>query len=208
MWQIFLRGGFAMWPLLFCSILALAIVLDRLWFFFVGTRGENEDLVSQALAALSGGRRLEAMQIIRKEKGVTNSILSAALAHADEPAQFVQEAMARAGRDELVRMQRGLGTLEAIVSVAPLLGLLGTVTGIIRTFNVIGGLQGLQSPAEVAPGIAEALFTTAFGLMIATPAQFFSSIFNAQVERRVAQINNRAGQVLLALGRGGERVDR
>lgn len=194
-----------MWPLLFCSIVALAIILDRLWFFFIGSRGENEELVSQALAALSGGRRLEAMQLVRKEKGVTNSIMAAALAQADEPAPVVEEAMARVGRGELLRMQRGLGTLEAIVTIAPLLGLLGTVTGIIGTFNVIGGLQGLASPAEVAPGIAEALFTTAFGLIIATPAVFFHAIFTNQVERRVALMNNRAGQVLHALGRGGER---
>lgn len=200
-----MRGGFVMWPLLLCSVTGLAIVLDRLWFFFVSSRTEDGDLVGEALAAVSAGRQLEAMQMLRRRRGAAGNVLATALAHAGEPESVVKDAMTRAGRAELLRMQRGLGTLEAIITVAPLLGLLGTVTGIIRTFNVIGEMVGLHSPAQVAPGIAEALLTTAFGLMIAAPAVVCHSIFTHLVDRRVAEINNLGGQVLQALSRGGER---
>lgn len=204
LWELFQRGGFAMWPLLFCSVVALAIILDRSWFFLVSLRGEDDDVVTGALAALAGGRPLEAMQAIRKHKGPAASLISAALSHRGQARAVVEEAMGRAARVELLRMQRGLGTLEAIVTVAPLLGLLGTVTGIIRTFNVIGSMSGLQSPSQVAPGIAEALFTTAFGLMIASPAVLCHALFAHQVERRVVAINNLGSRVLQALVQGGD----
>ncbi|HHW14072.1 MAG TPA: MotA/TolQ/ExbB proton channel family protein [Firmicutes bacterium] len=205
LWNLFLRGGIVMWPLLLCSIGALGIILDRLWFFYVSARGEDEQLISEALSAIAGGRRLEAMQALRKQRGPGSNIVAAALAHAGQPGAVVEEAMSRAARMELVTMQRGLGALEAIITVAPLLGLLGTVTGIIRVFNVVGALAGLSSPAELAPGIAEALFTTAFGLMIAVPSVIFHAIFTREVDRRVTIMNNLGGRVLQAMRQGGER---
>lgn len=205
LWDLFQRGGFVMWPLLLCSIAALAIIFDRLWFFVVASREEDGEVVGEALAAIAGGRRLEAMQVVRKHQGPAASIVGAALAHAGQPMPVVEEAMSRAGRLELLRMQRGLGTLEAIITVAPLLGLLGTVTGIIRTFNVVGAMAGLSTPAQMAPGIAEALFTTAFGLMIASPSVIFHAIFTHQIDRRVTTINNLGGQILQAFAKGGER---
>ncbi|MDI6871615.1 MAG: MotA/TolQ/ExbB proton channel family protein [Bacillota bacterium] len=206
LWDLFVRGGIVMWPLLFCSVAALAIILDRCWFFFAASRGENEDLIGEALAAVAGGRRLEAMKVVRKQRGPATSIFAAALAHAGQPGAVVEEAMSRAARLELLHMQRGLATLEAIITVAPLLGLLGTVTGIIRTFNVVGAMAGLGTPAEMAPGIAEALFTTAFGLMIAVPAVVFHALFAREVDRRVTLMNNLGGQIMQALRQGGEQL--
>ncbi len=205
LWDLFLRGGFVMWPLLLCSVAALAIILDRAWFFLVSSRRENEDLIGEALAAVAGGRRLEAMKVVRKQRGPASSILGAALSHAEEPEAVVEEGMGRAARLELLHMQRGLASLEAIITVAPLLGLLGTVTGIIRTFNVIGTMAGLTTPAQVAPGIAEALFTTAFGLLIAVPAVVFHALFTREVDRRVLIMNNLGSQIMQALRQGGER---
>jgi biopolymer transport protein ExbB len=155
---------------------------------------------------LAGGRRLEAMQLVRKERGMASNLMSAALAHVGEPRAVVEEALTRAGRAELLKLQRGLGTLEAIVTVAPLLGLLGTVTGIIRTFNVVGAMAGLSTPAQMAPGIAEALFTTAFGLMIASPSVILHAVFVHEVDRRVVKLNNLASQILQALAQGGDRA--
>jgi biopolymer transport protein ExbB len=206
LWDLFLRGGLVMWPLLLCSVIALAIILDRAWFFLASSRREDESLIGEAWAAVAQGRRLEAMKIVRKQSGPASSLLAAALAHAGDPQAVVEEAMGRVGRLELLRMQRGLATLEAIITVAPLLGLLGTVTGIIRTFNVIGAMAGLTSPAQVAPGIAEALFTTAFGLMIAVPAVIFHALFLREVDRRVLILNNLGSQLAQALSRGGEQA--
>jgi biopolymer transport protein ExbB/TolQ len=92
LWNLFLRGGFAMWPLLFCSIGALAILLDRAWYFWVTTRrsAAGERAIGEALAALAGGRRLEAMQLVRKERGMASNLMSAALAHVGEPRAVVE----------------------------------------------------------------------------------------------------------------------
>ncbi|MGE5553169.1 MAG: MotA/TolQ/ExbB proton channel family protein [Betaproteobacteria bacterium] len=206
LWDLFLRGGFVMWPLLVCSVVALAIILDRCWFFLVSSRRENEEVIGEALAAVAGGRQLEAMKAVRKQRGPAGSILAAALSHAGQPEAVLEEAMSRTARLELLYMQRGLATLEAIITVAPLLGLLGTVTGIIRTFNVIGSMEGLHTPAQVAPGIAEALFTTAFGLMIAVPAVVFHALFTREIDRRVLVMNNLGSQIMQALRQGGERA--
>lgn len=208
LWNLFQQGGFVMWPLLLCSVVALAIVLERAWYYWISTRtsSASEEVTTEAVTALAGGRRLEAMQLVRKERGVASNLISAALAQSGQPQAVIEQALSRAGQAEVLKLQRGLGTLEAIVTVAPLLGLLGTVTGIIRTFNVVGAMKGLSTPAQMAPGIAEALFTTAFGLMIASPAVIIHAIFIHEVDRRVVKMNDLAGRILQALAQGGDRA--
>lgn len=206
MFDLFQRGGFVMYPLLLCSIIALAIVLERLWYFAVQIRGNCDELFEDAVTALRQGRPLEAMQAVRRKKGPIPAILAAAITSCEEPAPVLEDAVARAGRVELYRMERGLPMLDAIVTMAPLLGLLGTVTGIIKTFNVIGNLAGVTTPADMGPGIAEALFTTAFGLMIAVPTMGFYAYLANLVDKKVLLMNNRATEVLYAIAKRGERA--
>jgi biopolymer transport protein ExbB len=206
MLDLFLRGGFAMYPLLLCSVISLAIILERLWYFVFQIRGDGDDVYEATMIALKQGRPLEAMQALRRKKGPVAAILTAAVSHSAEPPAITEDAVARAGREAVFQMERGLSMLDAIVTMAPLLGLLGTVTGIIKTFNVIGNLAGVTTPADMGPGIAEALFTTAFGLMIAVPTMAFYAYFSHQVEKRILLMNNRASEVLKVLLSRGEQA--
>ena len=101
-------------------------------------------------------------------------------------------------------MERGLGLLNVIITAAPLLGLLGTVTGIISSLNVLAALQGVASPAQLSGGIAEALLTTAFGLIIAIPALFLMHWFNGIIEKRIQMMNQMGKEFLDNYGNRGE----
>lgn len=195
MLQILVMGGPVMVPLLICSVIALAVSLERIW-YFLRTRVDSEDLMEEVKLALQQGKILEAVQIAKRTPGQVASLLAAGIAYHDRSREEVKERLEEVGREELYNMERRLVILESITSIAPLLGLLGTVTGIIRTFQVLGVSRGLSSPAEISLGIAEALLTTAAGLIIAIPTLAVHHWIVNTIERRVADMNRRAGELL------------
>lgn len=195
MLEILVMGGPVMVPLLICSVLALAVSLERIW-YFLRTRVDSEDLMEEVRLALQQGKVLEAVQIAKRTPGQVAAVIAAGIAYHDRSREEIKERLEEVGREELYNMERRLVVLETITSVAPLLGLLGTVTGIIRIFRVLGATRGLSSPAEVSAGIAEALITTAAGLIIAIPTLAVHNWFVNIIERRVADINRRAGELL------------
>jgi len=195
MLDILVMGGPVMVPLLICSVIALAVSLERIW-YFLRTRVDSEDLMEEIRLALQQGKVLEAVQIAKRTPGQVASLIAAGIAYHDRSREEVKERLEEVGREELYNMERRLVILESITAIAPLLGLLGTVTGIIRTFQVLGGSRGLSSPAEISLGIAEALLTTAAGLIIAIPTLAVHHWIVNTIERRVADMNRRAGELL------------
>lgn len=187
-WELLARGGPVMYPLAAVSVAALAITLERAW-FFVRLGREGEDLLDAMRAYLGEGRLLEAMQWVRRFHGPAAAVLAEGLAAWDRPVEELRERMERVGQEEVARMEARLAWLDAIVTGAPMLGLLGTVTGIIRSFRVLSHLQGIDTPSALSAGIAEALITTAAGLVIAIPALFAYVYFSGLVDRRVATLN-------------------
>ncbi len=204
MLDVLIKGGPLMIPLLVLSIVALAVTLERLWYLF-RTRIDTEDLMDDVKLSLEDGKVLEAMQMVRKAKGPVAAILAAAIAYSDRDKEVVRERLEEVGEDEVFKMRRGLGMLGTIVSISPLIGLLGTVTGIIRSFQVLGAFQGVASnPAALSVGIAEALITTAAGLMIAIPAMAVHHWLTSMVETRVREMSRRALEITdLIANRGG-----
>ena len=182
------KGGPVMYPLALVSVLAVAIALERAW-YFARLGKDREDLMEEMRAFLAEGRLLEAMQLIRRHNGPTAAVLAEGLAAWGRPTEEVRERMERAGQEEVAKMEARLAWLDAIVTGAPMLGLLGTVTGIIRSFRILSQLQGIDSPSALSAGIAEALITTAAGLIIAIPALFAYVYFSSLVDRRVASLN-------------------
>ena len=195
MLDVLIKGGPLMIPLLVLSIIAVAVTLERLWYLF-RTRIDTEELMDDVKLALQDGKVLEAMQMVKKAKGPVAAILAAAIAYGDRDKEAVRERLEEVGEDEVFKMRRGLGMIATIVSIAPLIGLLGTVTGIIRSFQVLGAFQGVASnPAALSVGIAEALITTAAGLIIAIPAMAIHHWLSSMVERRVREMNRRALEI-------------
>ena len=195
MWQVFLSGGPVMFPLLFCSLLVVTITIERLW-YFLSQRGDLEEIRRIVFRLMEKNAPLEAIQFLQKINHPLARMLQAALLHFGKERLQVEVIFRDAGEVEIRKMERGLGLLNVIITAAPLLGLLGTVTGIISSLNVLGSLQGVASPAQLSGGIAEALITTAFGLLIAIPSLFVMHWLNAIIEKRL-HIMNQVGKEFL-----------
>lgn len=189
------KGGPVMIPLLFASVLAVAVALERLWYLY-STRGDSEDLMDEVRLNLNQGKLMQAVQVAKRDKSQVAALVATAIAYSDLPTEQLREKMEDVGRAELYKMERRLVMLDAIVTIAPLLGLLGTVTGIIQSFNVLAALEGMASPQALSVGIAEALITTATGLIVAIPAMAVYHWISGIIDRRVADMNRRSAEIL------------
>ncbi|NLG83944.1 MAG: MotA/TolQ/ExbB proton channel family protein [Firmicutes bacterium] len=184
MWrEIFVKGGPVMYPLLLCSIVAVAVAIERAIFF--ARIKKSEETQADRLRAfhllLAAGEYERAVKLLQDEEGPVERVLLAGLRAED--AGEAKRALLTAADRERRRLFGGLATLETIVTAAPLLGLLGTVTGILHTFKVLGGEPARRTMEAVGRGIAEALITTATGLVIAIPTLVVLNYFIVRAER-------------------------
>lgn len=196
MFELIKAGGLLMWPLLICSILSLAIILERLWFLRT-RRVIPTQLVARVRAwdeagALDGG-------ILDKLRAGSplGRILAAGLANRHQDREAMKESIEEVGRHEVHDLERFLNALGTIAVITPLLGLLGTVIGMIKVFEVITAL-GIGDPGVLAAGISEALITTATGLTIAIPSLMFYRYFRGRVEALVVTMEREALKLLEA----------
>ncbi|NMA61105.1 MAG: MotA/TolQ/ExbB proton channel family protein [Firmicutes bacterium] len=203
MLKVFVLGGPVMIPLLLCSIFALAIGIERLWYLSRG-RIDTDDLLEDIKLSLGQGKVLEAMQTAKKARGPVAAVLAAGIAHYDRDREEIKEHMQAVGQEEIFKMERRMSGLDVIVMMAPLLGILGTVTGIIKSFNVMAALEGVQQAAAISSGIAEALITTAAGLIIAIPTMALTAYLNGIINAQVADLNKRGTELLNVLDSRGE----
>lgn len=195
--QIFLKGGPVMWPLLITSILALTVVLERLFFVVRERLRLDRGAVESIFAAVERGDTDAAIRAGAGSKDYVARVLTFALA---ERGGSHAVALLRGAARELKRFNRGLSILDTTITLAPLLGLLGTVTGMIRSFSLLGG-QELGAPAQITGGIAEALIATAFGLFIAIVALIPFNFLNTKMEDARHEIEDAASRLDALLGR-------
>jgi biopolymer transport protein ExbB len=193
--QIFLKGGPIMWPLLLVSIITLAVVFERIWFSLLEQSKREPVTVSRMIAEVEQGHLDKAMLTGTNSLDFVARSLAYALQHRN---QSFTDAMLRAANQELDRFTRGISTLDTVITLAPLLGLLGTVTGMIRAFGLLG-MTELSAPTAITGGIAEALMATAFGLSIAIVALIPFNYLNARLERARHEIQDAASHVELLL---------
>jgi biopolymer transport protein ExbB len=195
LFDIFLKGGPLMWAILFCSVIGLAVIIDRFLIlrkakinlpaFMVRLRGfiKNKDMSGAASFCMQ--EKSPIANMVRK------GLKKFGLGHAR-----VKEAIENAGRQEIGKLEKGLSILATIAGVAPLIGFLGTVTGMIQAFMTIEDLAGAANPSDLAGGIWEALTTTAFGLIVGIPAFAFYNYFLNSVKRFVADMETVANDVV------------
>jgi biopolymer transport protein ExbB len=200
--QIFINGGPIMWPLLLCSIVAMATTFERLY-FIVSERARREPaVVDEIVRRVEHGDPKGAIEAGRSSRDFVARVLVRALEH---PAESYASAATRAANQEIKRFSRGLAVLDTIITLAPLLGLLGTITGMIHAFGLLGG-QELDAPQVITGGIAQALIATAFGLCIAILALIPFNYLNSRLDEARHDIEDTASQVELHLGRARVRV--
>lgn len=181
--QWFLKGGPVMWPLLLCSIVALAVIIERLLFWIREAKTNDSDLIHRLLHLAERGLFEEAITSAKASRDAVARILLNGLSHHHFSLEGALEVAVQA---EVKRMKRYLGILDTIITVAPLLGIFGTVTGILVAF---GALEGrIPDPKIVASGIAQAVITTVAGLAIAIPTVVAYNYFCAKVEDAAGRI--------------------
>lgn len=174
MWEYFQAGGPMMWPLLFCSIVALAIILERGWFWHRIDLKKDEKVAAGILAAVQNGQK----DLPQGNQGILTSLIEAGLeVSPDESGRAMEVVMLEA----LAKMRKGMTLMDTIITAAPMLGIMGTVLGIISSFDMLGA-AGVSDPKSVIAGIAQALITTATGLGIAVVTIFPYNYFNSRID--------------------------
>lgn len=202
LWHIFEKGGPIMWPLLLSSIAALAVVIERVLFLLNEQRKRSPKSVAAFFAAVTKGDLQGAIALSKRSHDAVVTTMGYALERRD---QSLGHALTYAETRTLKRYRRGLAVLDTVITLAPLLGLLGTVTGMMASFAVIGG--DLSSPGAITGGIAEALIATAFGLMIAIVCLIPFNYLNNRIEVVETEMLAAGEQLkLLVEGRNGPPV--
>ena len=198
MLEIFQKGGPLMYPILFCSVLGLAIFLERVWTFHRFRRG-CEELIREVASLLGAQRLAEAVAACQRTDTPLGRVVFAALRAAGRPRTQIKEVTEEAGRREAAPLERYLGLLGTIASLSPLLGLLGTVLGMIQAFNVIA-TQGVGTPATLGGGISQALITTAAGLAVAIPTILLHKYLSGRLDRLLLEMEGWSLQIVDLLG--------
>ena len=183
MWELVRAGGPFMWPIIACSVAAVGILLERLW--TLQRKCVLPEELIKKVAQFADAEQVSPKVIEALEKNSPlGRVLAAALANRDRGRVIMMERVEDTGRHVVHELERFLNTLGTIASISPLLGLLGTVTGIIRAFNAVM-LGGMGDPRLLAGGISEALITTAGGLAVAIPSFIAYRYLRGKIERIV-----------------------
>jgi biopolymer transport protein ExbB len=184
----FIRGGPIMYPLLVCSIIALTVILERTLFWIREGMRFNQTLIDRVLELCQKGDWEAVKGEVEGSKDYVIRILVSGILHREFS---MVKAMESAAAEEIKRMRRYMSVLDTMITVAPLLGIFGTVLGIISSFELLGS-SGIEHPQAVTAGIAQALITTAAGLGIAILSVFPYNYFNSKVERAALTIEKYA----------------
>ena len=193
--QLIFKGGFMMIPLAICSVIAVAILFERLMSLRkiqINTR----TFVLQVKNMLLRGRLSEAIELAKRTPGPIAKITAAGLAKHNRPREEVKDAIEAAAQTEIYLLERNLGVLGTIAAVAPLIGFLGTVTGMIKAFMQVQSLGGSVDAGVLAGGIWEALITTAAGLVVGIPALLFYNWLQSKVEHHVFEMQQSSTELM------------
>lgn len=202
--DLFDRGGPVMWPILLVSLMGLTVTFERLFAFWKYNAANYFFRKKQAalIALTREGRFDEALRCAKRADSPICQILAQAL---ENRRSGFQETLEAASQLELDRLRRGLSILDTTITAAPLLGILGTVTGIINTFNMLNA-SGIANPAGATAGIAEALITTAAGLIVAIACLFPFNFLVAQIKRRTTELEQVIHHFALAYNTGASHA--
>jgi biopolymer transport protein ExbB len=188
-WSIVQAAGWPIWPLIFASVIALALILERLWSLRQSVVAPP-DLVDRVLSEYRQNGATPELITRTAQHGPLGRILAAGLANVKSPRPVIKEVIEEVGRVVTHDLERFLTTLGTIAAMAPLLGLFGTVVGMIEIFG--SQTAAGSNPIQLAHGISVALYNTAFGLIIAIPSMIFYRHFRATVDHLIIEMEQQA----------------
>jgi biopolymer transport protein ExbB len=199
--ELFLKGGLVMWPILLCSLITVAVIIEK-YILLSRSNVDPKQLMTKIRSALTRNDIASAVEACTKVKAPVSNILKHGIVNYKYGHQAVKEAIELAGKEEIFHLEKRLSVLANMAGTAPMLGFLGTVTGMIAVFHTIEQLSGNVNPSVLAAGIWEAMLTTAFGLIVGIPALYFYNYFVAKVNRFVFEIENSAEEFLSLMKTG------
>jgi biopolymer transport protein ExbB len=196
MFELFVKGGPIMWPILILSVITLAVVGERILFSFDEFRRRDRDIVQKIFDRVQKRQFAEAISLGRMARDPIAGVLAQGIEHRDSS---LDDALLEAASRELDRYNRGLVVLDTAVTLGPLLGLLGTVIGMMRAFGVVGAGDLADKQQAITGGIAESLLAVAFGLIVAIVAILPLNYFSAKLERARRRIEAAMNQLTILL---------
>ena len=202
MWELMVKGGPLMFLIIMCSVIAVAVVIERLWRLHKA-KINTADFMENISETLKRNKIVDAIDMCNAMPGPIAQILKAGILKHDRPRIEIREAIEDAGLHEVPRLEKNLGVLATIAHIAPLLGLLGTVTGMVRAFQVIEQKAVALTPVnpgDLAGGIWEALITTVAGLAVAIPTYVAYNFLVTKVDGFVLEMEKSATDLINILG--------
>lgn len=195
--ELFFKGGPFMWPLLLMLFFGIVVSLERLWTL---TRAsiDTKQFFAEVQEALKQRGPEGAAEVCSNTRGPVASVLHAGLLRLERGIDHVEKAIEESGAVEMAFLEKGMVWLSTVANIAPLLGFLGTVSGMINAFEAIRQ-AGDVDPSVVAGGISEALITTASGLIIAIPIQAFHNFFVSKIDKIIIDMQESSTQFVEAL---------
>ncbi|HQU08792.1 MAG TPA: MotA/TolQ/ExbB proton channel family protein, partial [Opitutales bacterium] len=201
----FHKGGLLMWPLMLCSVVGLAVVCDRAW-VLIGTSQRFGAFIQRLKAHLHSNQARQRPQWLSKRPTSAGIVTDLYYRYLEAPVAKRNEALKREGMRHLEDLGCRLRLLAAVAQVSPLLGLLGTVTGLVAAFASIEALGGRVQPTDLAGGIWEALITTVVGLTIGIPCLLAQQFFQAKIDRRAHEMTQAVSELDEAFAHDADEV--
>ncbi|MBN2442508.1 MAG: MotA/TolQ/ExbB proton channel family protein [Spirochaetales bacterium] len=202
MLDIILKGGITMPFILLCSLIAAIIIVERL-LFFRRIRVDEGKMINRLRATLEKKHFDEAISICENNPSPITNLMKVGIEHRRYNERVLKDSIMDAANLEIPKLERFLSALGTIANIAPLLGLLGTVIGNIEAFGVLGNLESVGDPGQLANGISEALISTAAGIVVSIPALIFYNYLVSKVNHIIIRLENKVNDLVLLLG-GGE----
>lgn len=198
MLELLQKGGIIMGFIILLSLIATVIIIERL-IYFRRIRVDEETLISRLKTTLQKGYHDEALSICESNPAPITNLMRVGIEYRQFPKREIREAILDAANLEIPKLERYLSALGTIAHITPLLGLLGTVTGNIRAFGVLGSFGSVGDPGLLAKGISEALLTTAAGIIVALPVISFYNYLVNKVNHIIIRLENRVNDMVLLL---------
>jgi len=194
MWELMVKGGWIMWPILACSVTAAILFLERV-FHLHRAQIKQDDFLSGIYTIVNRGNTAEAVSICDQTPGPVAHIVRTGLLHADEVPEELKQTITKAGLSEIPRLEKNLGGLLTIAQITPLLGLMGTVVGLIQVFMAMEQNAPLAEIGDLSAGIWQALITTAVGLCVSIPSFAGYNFLLSRVEHITLNMEHAAEEV-------------
>lgn len=192
------KGGVVLLTIMLLSVLAVIIVIER-YIYFRKIKIDEEKLFRRVKSAISKGYFDEALSICDSSPSPLGSLMRSGIEHRKRSLYERKEVLKDAAAQEVPRLERNIAALGTIAHISPLLGLLGTVTGNIKAFGILGQFGSVGDPSILARGISEALITTAAGLIVAIPATIMYNALSSRVNALIVRMENQVNEMTLLL---------